>query len=98
MIKYKFDEDKIIQELKSYIDATYTEHYGGGKYQATDFIIECGDGPGFARGNILKYAFRYGKKNGKDRRDILKILHYAIIMLHIHDQSENKITITVGDN
>ena len=36
-------------------------------------------------GNILKYAKRYGNKEGKNRKDLLKILHYAIIMLDIHD-------------
>ena len=38
-------------------------------------------------GNILKYAQRYGKKgdDAQARSDLMKIIHYAIIQLHIHD-------------
>jgi hypothetical protein len=39
-------------------------------------------------GNIDKYSNRYGKK-GKFpeewRKDIVKVIHYAIIQLYIHD-------------
>ena len=82
---YKFNEDKNLQELKTYIDDTYSEHYASDKYQATDVIIDSGHGEGFAIGNIMKYAKRYGNKEGKNRKDLLKIIHYAIIMLHVHD-------------
>jgi hypothetical protein len=74
-----------LQELKEYIDATYGEHYASDKYQATDVIIDSGHGEGFVMGNIMKYAKRYGNKAGKNRKDLLKILHYGIIMLNIHD-------------
>ena len=83
---YKFNERRHIVELKEYIDGTYGEHYASDKYQATDVIIDSGHGEGFCIGNILKYAKRYGNKEGKNRKDLLKILHYAIIMLHIHDK------------
>ena len=89
---YKYDEDKILVELKSYIDETYNQHYSKNKFQATEFIIDGGHGEGFCIGNILKYAQRYGKKNGKDRSDLLKVLHYGIIALHVNDMenSENE--------
>lgn len=82
---YKFNEDELIRQLKDYIDATYDEHYAKGKIQTTEFIQANGDGIPFTRGNIIKYAQRYGSKDGKNRKDILKVLHYAIIMLHTHD-------------
>jgi hypothetical protein len=44
---------------------------------------------GFTIGNIMKYAQRYGKKNGYNRKDILKIIHYAIMLLHVHDTGEH---------
>jgi hypothetical protein len=84
-MNYKFNEEKNLQELKAYIDATYGEHYASDKYQATDVIIDSGHGEGFVMGNIMKYAKRYGNKAGKNRKDLLKILHYGIIMLNIHD-------------
>ena len=84
-INYKFHEDRILRELKAYVDSTYDEHYSRNKFQATEFIIGGGHGIGFTVGNILKYAQRYGKKNGYNRKDILKIIHYAIMLLYIHD-------------
>tara|TARA_Y100001963_G_C6773249_1_gene446014 strand:+ start:918 stop:1217 length:300 start_codon:yes stop_codon:yes gene_type:complete len=88
-IDYKYHEDRTLKELKEYIDSTYDSHYSKDKYQATEFIIDGGHGEGFCIGNILKYAQRYGKKGGKNRRDLMKIIHYGIIMMHVHDLMEN---------
>ena len=82
---YKYSEDTALAELKDYIDSTYDEHYSKNKYQATEFIIDGGHGEGFCIGNILKYAQRYGRKEDKNRSDLLKLLHYGIIALHIND-------------
>lgn len=87
-IDYKFDEDKYNKEIMEYIDSTYTAHYSG-KYQATDMIIDAGHGVGFCVGSIMKYAKRYGKKDGHNRKDIMKIIHYGIILLHIYDKQNN---------
>lgn len=84
-MKYKFNENQHIRDLQRYIDMTYKGHYSG-QYQATDVIIDAGHGTGFCIGNIMKYAKRYGKKDGYNRDDIMKILHYAIIQLYVHDQ------------
>ena len=82
---YKFDEDKIMKEVKEHIDKTYEGHYSKNKFQATEFIIDSGHGEGFCIGNILKYAQRYGKKNGKNRADLMKVIHYGIIALHLNN-------------
>jgi len=84
-INYKYNEDVLINQLKLYVDSTYTEHYARGNIQTTEFIIDAGHGIGHTVGNIMKYCQRYGKKDGRNRKDILKILHYALIMLHVHD-------------
>jgi len=84
-IEYKYNEEVLVNELKQYIDKTYGEHYSKDKFQATEFIIDSGHGEGFCIGNIMKYAQRYGKKNGFCRNDLLKVLHYGIIALHNHD-------------
>ena len=89
MVKYKFDEGSALVELGEYIDLTYSGHYATDKYQATDIIIDSGFGEGFCMGNIIKYGKRYGRKNGKNRDDIMKILHYGIIMLHVQDQEND---------
>jgi len=85
MVNYKFNEGALIQELQDYIDETYGGHYSKNQFQSTEFIIDCGHGMGFALGNVLKYAQRYGKKDGANRKDLMKILHYALIALHQHD-------------
>ena len=85
MIEYKYSEDRILKEIKEYIDATYGEHYSQNKFQATEFIVDSGHGEGFCIGNIMKYAQRYGKKDGHNRKDLLKVLHYAIMAIHNHD-------------
>ena len=82
---YKYDEENLLIQLKNYIDTTYTQHYAQGKIQTTEFIIANGHGIGHTVGNIIKYAQRYGKKEGRNRKDILKVLHYALIMLYVHD-------------
>ena len=84
-IEYKYNEEVLVNELKQYIDKTYGEHYSKDKFQATEFIIDSGHGEGFCIGNIMKYAQRYGKKDGYCRQDLLKVLHYGIIALHNHD-------------
>ncbi len=91
-MKYKYNEEYALEELKNYIDSTYGAHYSKERFQATEFIIDGGHGEGFCIGNILKYAQRYGKKNGKDRKDLLKVIHYGIIALYINEmeKSENE--------
>ena len=67
---------------------TYGQHYATDKYQATDVILDGGHGTGFCIVNILKYAQRYGKKGTQEdaRKDLLKVLHYALIQLYVHDE------------
>ena len=84
----KYSEDVIIKELQDYITRTYDQHYSAGsdKIQTLDLIEACGDGEAFCRSNILKYASRYDKK-GTARRDIMKILHYAVLLMHFNDKN-----------
>ena len=91
--KQKYSEDVIIKELKDYITRTYDQHYSAGddKIQTLDLIEACGDGEAFCRSNILKYASRYDKK-GTARRDIMKILHYAVLLMHFNDKNANRET------
>lgn len=87
-IEYKYNENATLTELSEYIDSTYDEHYSKNRFQATEFIIDGGHGEGFCIGNIMKYAQRYGKKGGKNRSDLLKVIHYGIIALHINDMEK----------
>ena len=88
MIDYKFNEGEILKEIQKYVDSTYEQHYATGKIQSTEFILDTGHGLGFTIGNIIKYAQRYGKKDGFNRKDLFKVIHYAIIALSIKGENE----------
>lgn len=81
---YKFSENIILRESLEYIDSTYQKHYATEEgIQATDAIIASGNGFGFCAGNVLKYLWRLGKKDGYNEQDVFKIIHYSIILLHL---------------
>ena len=84
---YKFNEKNIVEQIQRYVDGTYERHYAQGKYQATDMIIDAGHGEGFCIGNIMKYAMRFGKKSSK-KLELRKIIHYAIIALHLIEKEK----------
>lgn len=91
-INYKYNEDKIIADFKTYIDKTYSEHY-----KTEDQQIECfdawialGDSTPTFRNTALKYIWRYGKKNGNNKADLLKALHYILMCLYVdHYKDDN---------
>ena len=84
----KFNEDVALNMLQNHIRQTYSSHYSMNKIQSTEFIFDAGHGEGFCLGNIIKYAQRYGKKDGKNTQDILKILHYAIMLLGVEVENQ----------
>ena len=85
---FKYNEKNLIKQILVYIINTYAQHYSKSNLQATEVIIDSGYGKGFCIGNVLKYAQRYGKKGSHEdqRKDLLKLIHYAIIALFIHDE------------
>lgn len=89
---YKYNEGELIAEIKAYVDATYNQHYSRNKFQSTEFIIDCGHGTGFNIGNMMKYTQRYGRKGdpAEWRKDLMKVIHYAIMQLYVHDLEHKK--------
>lgn len=89
-MKYKYDEGPILDEIREYINRTYDEHYATrdnkvGGIQTFDLIAKkTNRGLGFAIGNIMKYADRFGSKNGYDEKDLLKVIHYAIMAIWVN--------------
>jgi len=87
-IQYNFRENELLEEFKSYIDSNYSQHYSHNGTQTMQSIIDKGHGTGFCMGNIDKYGDRYGKKGETPeewRKDIIKVMHYALFQLFIHD-------------
>jgi hypothetical protein len=90
-MQWKYNEDAILNELREYISKTYQQHYSAGddRIQTLDLIEACGDGEAFCRSNILKYASRYDKK-GSARMDIIKVLHYAVLLMNFNDKNAQR--------
>ena len=84
--QYRYNEEQILNELKAYVDKTYDAHYSHNKFQASEFIMDSSHGEGFCIGNVMKYAQRYGKKQGRNRNDLFKIVHYGIMAIYNHDK------------
>ena len=91
----KYNEDELLEEVKSYISQTYRGHYSQGRVQTLDLIDSVGDAEAFCRSNILKYASRYDRK-GSARKDIIKIVHYAVLLLHFNDKTARALAINDG--
>ena len=83
---YIFKEGELLEDVKRYINSTYDQHYASGKIQSTEFTVSNGYGMAFFLANIQKYSSRYGKKDGFQRKDLLKVCHYAIMALYVHDE------------
>lgn len=90
-IAYRYEENRILDEIRAHIDSTYSgdDHYvtnseeNGSEMQCFDAMMALGDASSTFRDISLKYLWRYGKKNGKNRKDILKAIHYLILLLYV---------------
>jgi len=84
---WKYNEDKILKEVEDYVTGTYHGHYCGDQdgysdIQTIDLMAAKKLAAGFCQANILKYGSRYGDKDGRNKRDLLKVIHYAMLLLH----------------
>ena len=87
MINWKYNEPEILAEIQKYLEGTYGQHYVGNKdIQTVDFWHSLGSLDTTARDNAIKYLARYGKKGGKNRKDLVKAIHYIILMMWDCDQ------------
>ena len=78
----KYRENETLKIVQEYVDKTYQGHYVGDdqdKTQTLDLLESIGTVSDFCQSNIIKYAARFGKKNGKNKQDLLKVMHYAIL-------------------
>ena len=87
--KYRFDENKIVKEALDYIESTYAGHYVGNAagqkeddIQTIDVWRTLGIEAESCQSNILKYIMRYGKKDGYNKKDLLKVIHYTVLLWH----------------
>ena len=81
---WRYSEGQILKDIQEYLSGTYKSHYTSqeSKTQTLDLIEGIGDAEPFCRSNAIKYLSRFGKKNGKSKLDILKAIHYCILLYH----------------
>jgi hypothetical protein len=84
---WKYNEDKILKDIEDYVTSTYHGHYCGDSdgyadIQTIDLMAAKKLAAGFCQANILKYGSRYGDKDGRNKRDLMKVIHYAMLLLH----------------
>jgi hypothetical protein len=84
---WKYNEDKILKDVEDYVTGTYNSHYCGHNQdykdtQTIDLMAAKDLAAHFCQANILKYGSRYGDKDGRNKRDLLKVIHYAMLLLH----------------
>ena len=85
--QYKYHEEEILKDIEEYVSRTYQGHYTGTKHQfrkvqTIDLMAARDIAPQFCQANILKYGSRYGSKDGRNKTDLMKVIHYAMLLLH----------------
>jgi Protein of unknwon function (DUF3310) len=88
---FKYDEERILNDVENYIKSTYNQHYvRGNDIQVNDLIMAIGHGEGSYISNAIEYLARYGKKDGKNVKDLYKAIHNIILLIHLnHVKTEN---------
>lgn len=91
-VNFKYKEDEILEILHEYVKNTYKQHYiKKNNVQTLDSIMSMEDGLGFIKGNIIKYTSRQGLKKGSEIDDLLKIMHYAVLLYYFaHHENKEK--------
>ena len=84
---YKYHEEEILKDIEEYVSGTYQGHYTGNshefrKVQTIDLMASKDLAAAFCQANIIKYGSRYGNKDGKNKKDLLKVIHYAMLLAH----------------
>ena len=84
---YKYHEEEILKDIEEYVSLTYQGHYTGTKHefrnvQTIDLMASKDLAASFCQANILKYGSRYGNKDRKNQKDLMKVIHYAMLLLH----------------
>ena len=84
---FKYHEEELLKDIEEYVSSTYQGHYTGSKHefrkvQTIDLMAARDIASNFCQANILKYGSRYGSKDGRNQKDLMKVIHYAMLLLH----------------
>ena len=87
---FKYHEKEILKDIEEYVSSTYQGHYTGKSHeyrnvQTIDLMASKELAAVFCQANILKYGSRYGNKDGRNKKDLMKVIHYAMLLLHFDE-------------
>ena len=87
---FKYHEKEILKDIEEYVSSTYQGHYTGKSHeyrnvQTIDLMASKELAAAFCQANILKYGSRYGNKDGRNKKDLMKVIHYAMLLLHFDE-------------
>ena len=87
---FKYHEEEILKDIQEYVSGTYQGHYTGKSHeyrnvQTIDLMASKELAAAFCQANILKYGSRYGNKDGRNKKDLMKVIHYAMLLLHFDE-------------
>ena len=88
----KYNEEQILKEVIKYIKSTYNQHYStdGKGLQAMDIFRHLDTDKDFCHSNAIKYLIRYGKKQGKNEKDLIKAIHYIVLLISSERDTSKK--------
>jgi hypothetical protein len=82
----RYDEKASLKEIEKYIESTYGQHYvGKNEFQIQDLLHSIDIAVPFCQASAMKYLARLGKKEGFNRKDLLKAAHYIILLMHFSE-------------
>lgn len=64
--------------METEVEVFHSNHYESDSIEPIEFIMS--NNLDFCRGNIVKYGFRAGKKQGQEALDIKKIIDYSLLL------------------
>jgi len=90
----KYKEDLVVKDLMKHIEQTYKTHYTTESgLQALDMWTALGSFGTSCRDAAIKYLFRFGKKNGSQKEDLLKAMHFIMYMYQYEFLKDSKPTV-----
>jgi len=88
---FKYEEDRFLDEVREYIASTYDQHYVGSdkeRTQVVDLWESLGSLDTTSRDTAIKYLSRYGKKGGHNKVDLMKAIHYTILLWYATEDKQ----------
>jgi hypothetical protein len=90
---FKYDEFAFLNDTLQYIVSTYGQHYAHDIQEKGMQVFDLWEGLGSlgstARDTAIKYLVRYGRKGGHNKKDLMKAIHYIVLLAYAtKDQME----------